>query len=228
SLIGKTGRNEGELQEPNGLAVDASGDIYVADVGNQRVQKLTGAGKFLAQWKGPAPGFYGPRDLCLTSDNSLYVVDQGHARIVKFNVQGAVLKTWGSQGQDDGQFVEPSAVAVSEKEGRVYVADPRNRRIQVFDLDGKFITKWPVPEWQSTSWLFHDLLIDPNTERLYATSPTTDEVLVFDFTGKKIGQLKPKPPDTLEGASALALSKGKLYVLCTFADRVRVIDLEAK
>jgi sugar lactone lactonase YvrE len=228
SVIGKPGRNEGELQEPNGLAVDGSGNIYVADVGNQRVQKLTGAGKFIRQWKGPAPGFYGPRDLCLTSDNSVYVVDQGNARIVKLNIDGAVVKTWGSQGQDDGQFVEPSAVAVHEKEGRVYVADPRNRRIQVFDLDGKFIAKWPVQEWQSTSWLFHDLLIDPDAERLYATSPTTDEVLIFDLTGKKIGQLKPKPPDTLEGASALALSKGKLYVLCTFADRVRVIDLEAK
>jgi sugar lactone lactonase YvrE len=228
SVIGRPGRNEGELQEPNGLAVDGSGNIYVADVGNQRVQKLTGAGKFIRQWKGPAPGFYGPRDLCLTSDNSVYVVDQGNARIVKLNIDGAVLKTWGSQGQDDGQFVEPSAVAVHEKEGRVYVADPRNRRIQVFDLDGKFITKWLVQEWQSTSWLFHDLLIDPDAERLYATSPTTDEVLIFDLTGKKIGQLKPKPPDTLEGASSLALSKGKLYVLCTFADRVRQIDLQRR
>jgi sugar lactone lactonase YvrE len=228
SLIGRPGRNEGELQEPNGLAVDGSGNIYVADVGNQRIQKLTGAGKFITQSKGPAPGFYGPRDLWLTSDNSVYVVDQGNARIVKLDVGGAVLKTWGSQGRDDGQFVEPSAVAVNEKEGRVYVADPRNQRIQVFDLDGKFITKWPVPEWQSTSWLFHDLLIDPEAERLYSTSPTTDEVLIFDLTGKKIGQLKPKPPDMLEGASALALSKGKLYVLCTFSDRVRLIDLGAK
>ena len=228
SLIGKTGRNEGELQEPNGLAVDTSGNIYVADVGNQRVQKLTGAGKFIAQWKGPAPGFYGPRDLWVTSDNSVYVVDQGNGRIVKFNAEGAVLATWGSQGQNDGQFLEPSSVAVNEKEGRVYVADPRNRRIQVFDLDGKFITKWTVPEWQSTSWLFHDLLMDPEAGRLYATSPTTDEVLIFDLTGQKIGQLKPKPPDVLEGASALALSKGKLYVLCTFSERVRQIDLPTK
>jgi DNA-binding beta-propeller fold protein YncE len=147
---------------------------------------------------------------------------------VKFNAQGAVVATWGSQGQEDGQFLEPSSVAVSEKEGRVYVADPRNQRIQVFDLGGKFIMKWPVPEWQSTSWLFHDLLIDPPTERLYASSPTTDEVLIFDFAGNKIGQLKAKPPDKLEGASALALSKGILYVLCTFGERVRQIDLPTK
>ena len=228
SLFGKTGRNNGELQEPNGLAVDGSGNIYVGDVGNSRIQKFTGDGKFLTQWRGPAPGFYGPRDLWVTSDNFVYVVDQGHARIVKLNSNGISVATWGTQGAGDGQFVEPAAVAVSETNQRVYVADPRNKRIQVFDADGKFITKWMVAEWQATSWLFHDLLIDQQTDRLYATSPTTDEVLIFDLEGKKIGALKAKPPDKLEGASALALSNGKLYVLCTFADRVRLIDLEGK
>jgi DNA-binding beta-propeller fold protein YncE len=228
SLIGKTGRNDGELQEPNGLAVDGSSNIYVGDVGNSRIQKFTSDGTFLSQWRGPPPGFYGPRDLCVTSDNYVYVVDQGHARIVKLTSNGAFVATWGTQGAGDGQFLEPAAVAVSEKNQRVYVADPRNTRIQVFDTDGKFIAKWTVPEWQPTSWLFHDLLIDQQTDRLYATSPTTDEVLIFDLEGKKIGALKAKPPDKLEGASALALSKGKLYVLCTFADRVRLIDLEEK
>ncbi|HYJ04059.1 MAG TPA: NHL repeat-containing protein [Chthoniobacterales bacterium] len=228
SLFGKTGKGEGELQEPNGLAVDASGNIYVGDVGNQRIQKFTGSGRFISQWRPPAPGFYGPRDLCVTSDNFVYVVDQGHARIVKFDANGVFVTTWGTQGQSDGQFVEPAAVAVSEKNQRVYVADPRNKRIQVFDPGGKFIAKWPVPEWQTTSWIFHHLLIDQEADRLYATSPTTDEVLIFDLDGKRIGELKAKPPDKLEGASALALANGKLYVLCTFADRVRLIDLRAK
>ena len=158
----------------------------------------------------PRPGIYGPRDLWVTSDNFVYVVDQGHARIVKLNSNGISVATWGTQGAGDGQFVEPAAVAVSETNQRVYVADPRNKRIQVFDADGKFITKWMVAEWQATSWLFHDLLIDQQTDRLYATSPTTDEVLIFDLEGKKIGALKAKPPDKLEGASALALSNGKV------------------
>ena len=98
SLFGKTGTNPGELQEPNGLAVDGSGNIYVGDVGNSRIQKFTGDGKFLTQWKGPAPGFYGPRDLCITADNFVYVVDQGHARIVKFDSTGGVVTTWGTPG----------------------------------------------------------------------------------------------------------------------------------
>ena len=110
----------------------------------------------------------------------------------------------------------------------MYVADPRNRRIQVFDTNGKFISKWAVNEWQPTGWTFQDLVVDSKAERLYASSLTTEEVLVFDLAGAKIGVLKPKPPDKLEGASALALGDGKLYVLCTFANRVRLIDLETK
>ena len=228
NTFGRAGRNEGDLNEPNGIAVDSAGNIYVADVANQRVQKLSGDGRFLAQWKGPEPGFYGPRDVWVTANNLIYVVDQGRSRIVKLNASGAVLAVWGSQGQGDGQFVEPTAVTVDEKSDRVYVADPRQRRIQVFDAAGKFISKWQVDEWQSSGWSFQDLLFDPQRGRLYATSPATDEVLIFDPAGKKVGTLKAKLPDKFEGASALALLNGKLYVLCAFADRVRQIDLRAE
>jgi DNA-binding beta-propeller fold protein YncE len=228
SSIGKMGGDEGELKEANGIAVDKSGNIYVADVTNQRVQKLKPDGTFIAQWKGPAPGFYGPRDISIGPDDSIYVVDQGRERIVKFNPDGEVLAVWGSGGKGDGQFANPTAVAIDAKNNRVYVADPRNKRIQVFDANGKFVAKWPVEEWQQNAWAFQDLIIDSKAERLYASSLTTEEVLVFDLAGTKIGVLKPKPPDKLEGASALALRDGKLYVLCTFSNRVRQIDLETK
>lgn len=225
--IGQLGGGDGEFREPNGIAVDKDGKIYVADVSNQRVQILKPDGTFIAKWKGPTPGFYGPRDISIGPDDAIYVVDQGRERIVKFNPDGEVLAMWGSAGKGDGQFSNPTAVAVDEK-NRVYVADPRNKRIQVFDANGKFIAKWPVEEWQPTGWAFQDLVIDSKAERLYASSLTTDEVLVFDLAGTKIGALKPKPPDKLEGASALALRDGKLYVLCTFADRVKQISLETK
>jgi len=225
STFGTSGRSPGEFQQPNGMAVDSKGNIYIADVENHRVQKASGDGRFLAQWKGPAPGFYGPRDVWVTPDDVVYVVDQGRARIVKLDANGNVLTFWGSQGEGDTQFDEPTAVTVDPKRQRVYVADPHHRRIQVFDTNGKFLSKWKVDEWQPTGWSFQDLWFDDKSDRLYAISPTTDEILVFDPDGKKLMALQPKPPYKLEGPSALTLLNRKLYVLNAFSDRVTTIDL---
>ena len=229
SVFGRTGQGPGEFREPGGIAVDSSGNIYVADVANQRVQKLKPDGTFLAEWKGPKPGFYGPRDVSIGPDNSVYVVDQGHARIVKFDSNGKVLATWGAPGQDDGQFIEPTSVAVDGKNNRVYVADPRSKRIEVFDMNGTFIAKWLVNEWGTPAgWYFQDLAVDSTAGLLYASSNSTDEVLVFDLNGNKVKSLKSDQPDKVVGASSIVLLKNSLYVVNTFSARVSRIDLKKK
>jgi len=228
SVIGKLGQGPGEFREPSGIAVDAAGNIYVADVGNHRVQKLKPEGTFLTEWKGPEPGFYGPRDIAVGSDGSVYVSDQGHSRIVRLDSNGRALAIWGTAGNGDGQFTDATSVAVDGKNNRVYVADPRNKRIHVFDTNGKFLAKWAVDEWIPSGWYFQDLVVDPEAGRLYASAVATDEVLVFDLTGKKIASLRPSPPDRLEGASSLALVKGKLYVVNTYGSHLSKIDLPAK
>ncbi|MFL6590520.1 MAG: NHL repeat-containing protein [Chthoniobacterales bacterium] len=227
SFFGTMGNGPGELKDPNGLAIDSRGNVYVADCGNHRVQKFAPDGRFIAEWRGPVPGFYGPRDIWISGDD-LYVVDQGRSRIVKFDTNGTVLGSWGSQGIGDGEFNEPTTVTADAKRDRVYVADPRNRRIQVFDTKGKFVTKWPVPKWQPDGWSFQDIVIDPQAERLYLLSPSTDEVLVYDLDGVTQGVLRPEAPATLEGASALTLANGKLYVVCAFADRVVQVNVSSK
>ena len=92
-----------------------------------------------------------------------------------------------------------------------YVADPVNGRIEIFDTNGQFVTSWSVPEWRPIqgAWYMQHLIIDSKLRRLYATSTQTDEVLVFNLNGTKIASLRPKPPDKLEGASALGHCKQK-------------------
>ncbi|HEY1462848.1 MAG TPA: NHL repeat-containing protein, partial [Terriglobales bacterium] len=215
----------GEFEAPNGIAVDRGGNIYVAEIGSKhRVQKLAHDGKFIAEWKGPPPGFYGPRRIAMGPDDSIYVVDSGRNRIVKFSSDGQVLATWGSEGSGDGQFKGVSSVAVDPINSKVYVADPINSRIQVFDSNGRFLTKWAVPEWGKPLGL-EDLAIDPKADRLYASSAHMNAVFIFDLNGTRLGSLMPKPPDKLEGPSALALFDRKLYVLNIASNRVSVIDL---
>jgi DNA-binding beta-propeller fold protein YncE len=213
----------GKFEALNGIAVDRDGNIYVAEIGSKHsVQKLDPDGKFIAEWKGV--GFYGPRRITIGPDDSIYVVDSGHNRIVKFSPDGQVLASWGSEGSGDGQFKGLSSVAIDPTNNKVYVADPLNRRIQVFDSNGTFLTKWSIPEWGQTLG-FEDLAIDSQTGRLYASSAHMNSVLIFDFGGTRIGSLTPKSPDRLEGPSALALVNRKLYILNVNGNRVSVIDL---
>jgi DNA-binding beta-propeller fold protein YncE len=213
----------GLFEAPNGIAIDRAGNIYVAEIGSKHsVQKLDPEGKFIAEWKGP--GFYGPRRIAIGPDDSVYVVDSGRNRIVKFSPDGQVVATWGSEGSGDGQFKGFSSVAVDPINNKVYVADSLNSRMQVFDSDGKFLTKWLVPEW-GRAYGFEDLAIDSQRSRLYASSANMGAVLVFDLNGTRVGNLTPKPPDKLDGPSALALSNRKLYILNMHGNRVSVIDL---
>ena len=214
----------GGLEAPNGIAVDPMGNMYVAEIGSKhRVRKLGPDGTFIAEW---APGLYGPRRITIGANDSIYLDDSGRNRIVKFSPDGQVLASWGSEGSNEGQFKGISSVAVDPANNKVYVADPLNSRIQVFDSTGKFLNKWAVPEWGQTLG-FEDLAVDSQKGRLYASSAHMNSVLIYDLNGTRIGNLTPKPPDKLEAPSALVLTDRKLYVLNMAANHVSVIDLQS-
>ena len=215
----------GPFDAPNGIAIDRAGNICVTEVGSKhRVQKLGPDGTFIAVW---ATALYGPGKIAIGPDDSIYVVDSGRNRMVKFSPDGQVLASWGSEGSGEGQFRGLTSVVVDRSSNSVYVADPINSRVQVFDSNGKFLTKWSVPEWGQPLG-FEDLAIDPQTARLYASSAYMNSVLVFDLSGTRLGNLTPQPPNKLEGPSALALAKDKLFVLNSTSVRVSVIDLQDK
>ncbi len=221
--IGTKGSGYGQLGEPNGIAIDRVGNIYVADARNHCVRKLAPDGTFIGEW---APGLYGPRRIAIGPDDSIYVVDQGRTRVVKFNPDGQVLGTWGTTGgSGDGHFSDHTSVEVDPRTNKIYVADPINRRIQVFDSDGNFLTKWSVPEWGQPHG-FEDLAIDPDRGRLYASSANMSTILVFDLQGNRLGTLTPTLPDKLNNPSALAVAKDKLFVLNSGSARVSVIGLQ--
>jgi DNA-binding beta-propeller fold protein YncE len=86
--------------------------------------------------------FNRPTDVAWDAAGNIYVADGfGNSRIAKFDKNGKFIKSWGSTGLATGQFRTAHGIAV-DAEGNVYVADSGNRRIQVFDSDGNFKTRF--------------------------------------------------------------------------------------
>jgi DNA-binding beta-propeller fold protein YncE len=227
TAFGIHGSGEGELREPNGITVDAAGNVYVADSLNHHLIKFKADGTFEKQWSGPPPTFYGPRDVAIGPNKQLYVLDQGRSRIVTFDPESENYAEWGRNGTGDGEFTDATGIDVAGE--RVFVADAGNKRIQVFDLSGKFIRQWAVSEWNGQLGYFPDVAFDAKANRVYATSGLTKEVVVFDADGNRLDSLKSALSDSLDNPSSLTLAdiKGekRLYVLDTGDSSVSVFEL---
>ncbi|CUR51207.1 conserved protein of unknown function [Nitrosotalea devaniterrae] len=133
-------QNTGQFAFPQGVSVDSSGNVYVTDLGNRRVEKFDNNGNFLFTFgtKGTGDGqFNAPVGIAITS-NSIYVVDNARNDIQKFDSTGKFVTKWGGQGSNTGQFLLPQGVAV-DPSGDVYVVDTGNSRIEKFDSSGKFL-----------------------------------------------------------------------------------------
>ncbi|WP_081853913.1 6-bladed beta-propeller [Candidatus Magnetobacterium casense] len=75
------------------MATDSSGNIYVVDAGNSRIQKFSSSGQFLTKWgsKGSDDGqFKSPDGIAIDSSGNLYVVDAGNSRVQKFKLKRTI------------------------------------------------------------------------------------------------------------------------------------------
>ena len=137
----ETAVGDRQLTEPVGIAVDADGNLYVAEAINHRIQKFAADGTWLSTLgsQGNQPGqFNSPRDIALDTEGNLYIADAGNARIQKFTADGTFLDMWDS-GQ--GPFSHMWSLAV-DSAGNIYVADTYNYRIQKLAADGTFLDAW--------------------------------------------------------------------------------------
>jgi tripartite motif-containing protein 71 len=150
-IIGQ--RAEGVLRFPEAVAVDAQGDVYVADQLSYVVQKFSAAGTFETEWGsyGGGHGQFGPiGGLAVDAAGNVYVVDSSHNRIEKFNPEGAFITQWGHKGSEPGQFnfgssqdyTKPPGGGVAVAGNYVFVADSGNNRIERFNLEGGEVMAW--------------------------------------------------------------------------------------
>jgi len=131
----------GAFNYPQYAALDDSGNIYVTDLGNARVQKFDNDGEFLHAWGSKGTGkseFQEPAGIAVGGGH-VYVVDHEQNVIKKFNTNGNFVSSWGGTGTEPGKLNLPNGIAVS-KDNFVFVVDTGNSRVQKFDSTGKFMS----------------------------------------------------------------------------------------
>ena len=131
------------------IACNPWDNVWVTDVSRHLVLKFDPEGRLLltlgvdSEAGDDSKHFNQPTHVVVLPSGEFFVPDgYGNARVIKFNAQGERLLGWGTPGVAPGQFHTPHVLTVDE-EGRLYVSDRENDRVQVFDQQGRLLEIWP-------------------------------------------------------------------------------------
>jgi type II secretory pathway pseudopilin PulG len=132
SQFGSSGPGNGQFSFPEGIAVDSSGNVWVSDFDNNRVEEFNASGTYLSQFGSLGSGngqLNSPQGVAVDSSGNVWVADTSNHRVEEFNASGAYLSQFGSFGYGNGQFDSPYGVAV-DSSGNVWVSDLGNNRVE--------------------------------------------------------------------------------------------------
>jgi tripartite motif-containing protein 71 len=141
---GLSGAGDGEFNAPKGVAVDSSGNVWVVDAGDNRVQEFNASGAYLQKFGtegGGASQFRHPSGIAVFAE-TLYVTDSGNNRVEDLSTAGTYLLQFGKEGSGNGEFKDPEGIAVDQSTGKTYVTDVGNNRVQEFDAKGTLVAKF--------------------------------------------------------------------------------------
>ncbi|MGC8873103.1 MAG: flippase activity-associated protein Agl23 [Chloroflexia bacterium] len=217
AFFGSAGSGPGQLSFPRGIAVDKAGNLYVADSGNHRIVRFDPQGE-TSVWGSP----------CVLETGVGCVDPDG----------------MGPLPLGAGQFNEPWGVAV-DSEGRVYVADTWNHRIQVLDANGDFLGEWgegqlidvgeDITLREARPFGFYGprgVAVD-GQGKVYVTDTGNERVLVYRVQPDAAGGIRAEylyqwgttgsaPGQFLEPVGIAVDASGRVYVADTWNLRVQV------
>jgi DNA-binding beta-propeller fold protein YncE len=135
------------LAAPAGLALDAQGELVIADRGNDRIRRVGAAGTIETIRGSPSAGLNGPAGVAVTAEGDVYVADQQNARVLKIKASGRVTRVAGGGSSDPGDGGRATAARLSrpsyvllDQDGNLLFTDSGANRIRRIDPHGVITT----------------------------------------------------------------------------------------
>ena len=200
--FGNYGSQQNQFNEPNEIAINSQGHIYISDKINNRIQIYDSGRNFIGEITsyGDEQKFNLPHSIAIDRYNNVYIADLGNNKIVVLDSNGNLKFTFGSfcsavsaeycydpdgdgpLKQGDGQFHSPYGIALDNKDN-IYVTDVTSFYVQKFDNAGNFLAKWGGRGGDSGKFLSpHDITID-NSDLIYIADKGNNRIQVFDSAG---------------------------------------------
>jgi hypothetical protein len=214
------------LKRPHAIYIspyDAEKRVWVVDDHSHALFQFSHDGKTLLKTIGTvgkagadATHFNRPTFMAFMPDGTMFVADGYNGnRVVKLDKDGKFLLAWGERGtppneKRPGYLNVVHGIAVDPMARRVYVSDRGNRRLQVFDDNGKFLDQWPFAQPSSVNFLY--VGADRN---VWAFDDTTSKIVKFDRDGHLLyawGALGDYPGALFNMHGASVDQQGNLYV----------------
>jgi RHS repeat-associated protein len=141
STLGSYGSGNGQLNSPEGVAMAANGDLWIADTNNHRVEELSPSGSYVTKFGSFGTGegeFSEPKWVAVNSKGQVWVSDEANSTLQVFNENGEFVMKVGSKGSGNGQFERPLGVAI-DSHNNVWVADLEHGRLVEFNEKGEHL-----------------------------------------------------------------------------------------
>jgi DNA-binding beta-propeller fold protein YncE len=206
---------EGVFTFAHAVRIDRENNIWTVDVYGNMVFKINQEGRILMVLgrKGQAGmnqnRFNYPADVAVAPSGDFYVADgYRNSRVVKYNRDGKFLLEWGKKGTGPGEFNVVHTIVLDDQ-GRVYVGDRENRRVQIFDSNGKFLQQWTHV---GSPW---GLDITPDRKHILLADGYNNRILLLNLEGQiqgALGNFGHSASEFIHAHAIAAAANGDIYV----------------